>query len=399
MRTRDRSWAAVAAWVCLCLVPVHALAHERSTSHSTWTLVDDDAHVVLTVAARDVAAGMLGVDPSRGDGSALREALVRALVVAVPSGACIVDRTTFRALAARTGHLAWEWRARCPGGSDSLTLESHLFEREAPHHLHVARIRAGGVAVELILSGAERVATAQLSRPEPIGVWRALRLGVEHLALGFDHLAFLLTLIVVANTLRALVVTVTGFTLGHSVTLALGALGWVHPQVALVEALIGLSIVVVAVESVWLPQARRRVALPVSVVAGLVALAMIAASASVTRALLGTALFVGAYYALAVRTQRLARLHAGLAALFGLIHGLGFAGALSERPLTPEQFVPTLFGFNLGIELAQLAIAAMVWVALATLRRRSPQTARVLLELASATACGMGVYWTITRLA
>jgi hypothetical protein len=329
-----------------------ALAHERSASHSTWTVGSDSVRVTLTIAARDAASGMLGVDTARADASAIREQLVTQLRASTAAGTCAPNRSTFRALPAVSGHMSWGWTVRCTAPQASLTIESHLFEHEAPHHMHVARVRGAGISIDRILSGAERATTITLGHAEPMSFDRALRLGVEHLASGADHLMFLLMLVVASLNLRALGIAITGFTLGHSATLALGALGWLHPSTRLIEALIGLSIVVVSVERLWLsPDAAHA-----------------------------------------------SRLRASLAAGFGLVHGLGFAGALADASLAPEQLLPTLLGFNIGIEVAQLMIAALAWTVLATIRRHSPSVGIVIAELASATACGAGVYWTITRL-
>lgn len=139
--------------------------------------------------------------------------------------------------------------------------------------------------------------------------------GIEHILLGYDHLLFVFALILVVPNLRMLLWTVTSFTLAHSITLALATLGWVRVPGPPVEATIALSIVLLAVEFVRLQRGEE----------------------SLT-----------------------ARWPWTVAFLFGLLHGLGFAGALAEIGL-PRLDVPlALFAFNVGVELGQLAFITAV---------------------------------------
>jgi hypothetical protein len=151
--------------------------------------------------------------------------------------------------------------------------------------------------------------------------WTYTVLGIEHILGGVDHLLFVLALLFLVGSWGRLVGTITAFTLAHSVTLAAATLGWVHVPQAPVEATIALSIVFVAAELL-----RQR--LP------------------------------GAKAGLAERKPWL------VALAFGLLHGLGFAGALREVGL-PEQEIPlALTFFNVGVELGQIAFVTAVFAAL-----------------------------------
>ncbi len=179
-----------------------------------------------------------------------------------------------------------------------------------------------------------------------------LTIGVEHIVFGIDHLLFVMALLLVVQGWRQLVTTITAFTLAHSVTLAAATLGWVSVPQQPVEAVIALSIVFVAGEIVHVSQGR----------------------ASVTRRRPWIVAFV-----------------------FGLLHGLGFAGALHEVGL-PEQSIPlALLLFNVGVELGQLVFvgAALVVIRLLNTREVSwPMWARQL------PAYGIGtvaVFWVLER--
>src|SRR5205823_877316 len=144
-------------------------------------------------------------------------------------------------------------------------------------------------------------------------------------------------------------------------TLAVAALGWMRPERAPIEALIGLSIALVAAENVWLTGVRGR-ALPATIAGGLAILAIVAA-AGIGRVppltLAGLGLFAACYFPLLGRVARPATLRWGLAFLFGLVHGFGFAAVLTEARLEPGRLVRALVGFNAGVEAGQLAIVAL----------------------------------------
>ncbi len=189
--------------------------------------------------------------------------------------------------------------------------------------------------------------------PSALGVAGTyLRLGVDHILLGIDHLLFVLALLILVQGRRRLIATVTAFTVAHSLTLAAATLGFVHMAQQPVEAVIALSIVFVAGEIVHARQGRP----------GL--------------------------------TQQWPWI---VAFVFGLLHGFGFAGALSEVGL-PQQAIPlALLFFNVGVELGQLlfiAVAIAFGVVLSRVRVRLPVWAwRV-------PAYGIGslaVFWVIDR--
>jgi hydrogenase/urease accessory protein HupE len=197
------------------------------------------------------------------------------------------------------------------------------------------------------------------------GAWEVattyLRLGIEHILLGFDHLLFVLALVILVRDWRRVVLTVTAFTVAHSITLAAATLGLVDVPGPPVEAAIALSIVLVAVEIV---NARR--GMP----------------------------------SLAARWPWL------VAFSFGLLHGFGFAGALAEVGL-PHHAIPiALLFFNLGVEIGQLAFVAAV---LATgelfshavaLRFEPASVQRTInrLDVTAAYAIGtVAAYWLIER--
>jgi hydrogenase/urease accessory protein HupE len=181
-----------------------------------------------------------------------------------------------------------------------------------------------------------------------------LTLGIEHILMGIDHLLFVLALLLLTKGTWRLVKTVTAFTVAHSITLGLATLGIVHVPSSPVEAVIALSIVFVAAEIV---QARRG------------------------------------------RAGLAAQMPWIVAFVFGLLHGFGFAGALSEVGL-PEGHIPVaLLFFNLGVEAGQLLFVAAVLAVVACARRMRmawPRWAELVPPYAIG---GLAMVWVIQRVA
>jgi hydrogenase/urease accessory protein HupE len=184
-------------------------------------------------------------------------------------------------------------------------------------------ILADGRLVQGVVTAA-RPSLAIPLRPRPWDVvGDYVRLGVDHILRGPDHLLFVFGLVLLAGTVRRVAATVTAFTVGHSVTLSLAALGLVTLPTAPIEMLIAASVLALAAELAREPD----------------------------------------------RPTLMRRFPWAMAATFGLLHGLGFAAALAETGLPQGEIPLALFAFNVGIELGQLAFVLVVLAAGRTLRR------------------------------
>jgi hydrogenase/urease accessory protein HupE len=217
----------------------------------------------------------------------------------------------------------------------------------------VVLIGAGENAPQALLDDAH--STLTISAPAP-SVWstmqRYLITGIEHIFLGYDHIAFLVAIVLWARRLVPVIKVVTAFTIAHSITLSLAALQIVVIPSAIVEPAIAASIIFVAVENFFSRNVDGRW--------------------KVTFA-------------------------------FGLIHGFGFAGALQEMGLPANAVVPALAAFNIGVEIGQVAIVSIVVPALILLDRlfaadrTKPVRAAALVYTLSAVITVLGSYWLVTR--
>ncbi len=193
-------------------------------------------------------------------------------------------------------------------------------------------------------------------------------LGAEHLYLGIDHILFLLALIAGSRGLREIVLAATTFTVAHSVTFILAALGLVAVPASIVEPVIALSIAVVAGLYLWRIWQRGSHAGDVG---------------TVGHGLLGL--------------DAAGRTRLAVVFCFGLIHGLGFAGSLGIDEAWSWTLLSSLFVFNLGIESVQLAIILVVFPLLALLRHRAPLAGLSTSGGIAAVVSAMGLLWFVQR--
>jgi len=394
-----------AAFALLISCTPSALAHDRTTSYSTWDIHGREAHVTLRLSAIDVTrfpwASTAAADLDR----LLGQYFTEHLQLAAGSQACPVTDGP-RRLSAPPGRVVFEWRATCPD-TGALQIRASVLLDVAPAHLHFARVtRDGTHAQERVLSDAERSwilteASPQQRTVEPSGTSLAgyIALGIAHILSGYDHIAFLLALLLIGSSLREVAAVVTGFTVAHSITLGLTVLGYVHPDRAPVEALVGLSIALVAAENIWLCGARGwTVPVALAGALGMLALAAVRGHGQVPAlTLTGLAVFTLCYFGILRRRGHAGSLRWAIAFIFGLVHGCGFAAVLGEAGLPPDRVVHALLGFNVGVELGQLAIVASVWPVLQWLTHRRAPLRAAIVELGSAAVLALGVFWFVTR--
>ena len=210
-------------------------------------------------------------------------------------------------------------------------------------------VRADGTAHHAILDAGTPQLTITSPEDESYTFFEYLMLGVEHLLTGWDHLTFVIGLLILFGWHRRLLAAVTAFTVGHSLTLALSVLGFLSVPQAIVEALIAMTIVVLALEiqserhgPVW----KHPWTLPGSL---------------------------------------------------GLLHGLGFASVLFDAGLPSDEIPLALLGFNLGLELGQLGVIAVAWAVYAAVRSAIPAGWRGNRAFPAYVIGSLAAFWVIER--
>ncbi|GAB4100727.1 HupE/UreJ family protein [Sinomonas halotolerans] len=343
----------------LLALALPASAHVReSTGYSSITAEGSEVRYTLSleyellarlvqlgpgaVEAADDGARQRALDEGR---AALGDYLGERVTVALDGAMCTPELAN-AAPAERDGmaYAQLELEFACPGDSGEYRVGYDVFsERDAivDAHTNLVEYRLGGHEGRAVMDAETREFTAGEGSPLASSV-RFAGMGVEHLLTGLDHVLFVVALLIGAGSLRKLVGVLSMFTLAHSLTLAAALLGWVHVPAEIVEPLIALSIAYVGAENLLGAKGRMPVVF-----------------------------------------------------LFGLLHGLGFAGTLQVTDRVDGSLMLSLLSFNVGIEAGQLLLVA-VGLPLILLARRSRFSEPVLRGATIAVAAS-GLFWFIER--
>ncbi len=401
------------------VLPSTALAHTRSVSYSTWEIGAESTRVSVRTKLLELSRLGPEILPPDSITNAGQPGMSEQLARQFADDLVLVadrHRCTIRALPKRkTDEPGWirvHWQIDCPRGAESLAIRSRFLLSVAPSHMHFARVRFDekpDQVFESVLTEASpefellgsREDTSDGSNTAQIGsrLIDYLALGVDHILTGWDHLAFVFGLLLLASRFGEVARLITGFTLAHSLTLALAVQGLVHPHAAAVEAIIALSVALVAIEKGWLLSDRNR-SVPIAVLAGITLLGLtsfLGWTSLPVVTIVGLLIFTACYFTLATRS-RSEWLRFCLTFAFGLVHGFGFAGILVEMTLPTDRLVPALVGFNLGVEIGQIGVVLLLWPLLAMgARFSSAPTNRLVGELSAAALSGLGLYWLVER--
>jgi hypothetical protein len=338
-------------------LPAAGQAHKIGLSVAE-ILVDDGQEVTVSLAVkgRDMARAIgrdLVEPPDRIDPAVLKAA-------AAAISAYVLDRISVlgggQACAAEAGPprpdkdgILFDLRFQCPATARSITYRNHLFHEFDAAAVQNVLVLAGDDIDQAVLTATRNTLTLTGELPGLRAVLADyIGIGMGHIFAGYDHIAFLLALLLWATRLLPVVAMVTAFTVAHSITLTAAVLGFAKIPSGVVEPLIALTVIWAAAEN-----------------------------------------FVSR------RTARRWR----LAFFLGLVHGFGFAGALSEFGLPAHAIAAALGGFNIGVEIGQVIIVMIAMPLLfgidwLTGGERSPWLVRG----AAGSICTVGVYWFFERL-
>lgn len=351
--------AQLTALVAFALLQSPAInAHSAPFSYLDLKLSNDGIEGTLVVHDLDAAHDLGVADPNqlhdRAFAERYRDILTRLmasrLAITGDGHRMTIEWTTFDTLPDRQ---SLRLGLRLPHSAPSMMrVEAQLFPYDPVHQTFVNVYEGSTLRHQTILSASRSAADYYAGTVQ--GALAVIRTfvpaGIEHILIGPDHVLFLVGLLLLGGSLAKLAGIVTAFTLGHSVTLSLAALDIVSPPAQLVEPAIALSIV-----------------------------------------------FVGADNLLVRNATAPRDIRALVAAVFGLVHGFGFAAVLKEFGLPSGALGWSLFSFNLGVEIGQLAIVVVVASTLAAIRRRNAVLSERLAIAGSVIVILAGGYWFVER--
>jgi hypothetical protein len=345
--------------VCLGLLILCSIlteAHDRSESYSRFSFTTNEQGMAIQVT------GSIKQDIFNNLNAASRfqsyESLVDYLGTAInPGSSCKLNNSVEVNENISLGVLKFAWAFQCLQIPETISVS--LFQDLGVTHTHIARGVVDGESVPEFMFASNQDAWViglpgerNVNQSSYFGYFQS---GVEHILSGWDHLTFLLGLLLLF-TGRFLVIAITGFTIGHSLTLGLGAMNVLRVHSEIIETLIGFSILLLAVEyfikhTFEIDKLAKNLALslcaflPLTVFGDLDLILII-----------GLALFLTFYLSLTNHYSNL-WLPLLITIFFGLIHGLGFASSIAESGIPQDRLVPIILSFNIGVEVGQLAVA------------------------------------------
>lgn len=338
------------AWL-LMLLAQPAAAHVTGTGLATLQADGRELRYRLSLAASDLPEAAAreiarAADGDRASAERVAQWLRDGVRITAPDGACQPGRASIQRSATAHDRVVLQLSLRCPQASDEVELHDTLPFGEHWRTI-VSALGAGGKSEERIVqhdSGAVRLRFVS-GAPQPRGWGDFIGLGIEHIATGIDHLLFLLALLLGVTGLAQALAVVSLFTLAHTLTFALASLRVVALPASLVEPAIALSIAWLAWDS--------------------------------------------------LRERASPRMRYALTFAFGLVHGLGFASALSPLDLQGASLAQALVGFALGVEVGQAAFVATALGALGFIERRG--AGRGWRRHGALALIGIGVAWFAVR--
>ena len=340
----------------LILCSILTEAHDRSESYSRFSFTTNEQGMAIQVT------GSIKQDIFNNLNAASRfqsyESLVDYLGTAInPGSSCKLNNPVEVNENISLGVLKFAWAFQCLQIPETISVS--LFQDLGVTHTHIARGVVDGESVPEFMFASNQDAWViglpgerNVNQSSYFGYFKS---GVEHILSGWDHLTFLLGLLLLF-TGRFLVIAITGFTIGHSLTLGLGAMNVLRVHSEIIETLIGFSILLLAVEyfikhTFEIDKLAKNLALslcaflPLTVFGDLDLILII-----------GLALFLTFYLSLTNHYSNL-WLPLLITIFFGLIHGLGFASSIAESGIPQDRLVPIILSFNIGVEVGQLAVA------------------------------------------
>jgi hypothetical protein len=391
------------SWVLLAaLFGVSAAgAHTRSQSHSVWEIKGADVDLVMTIPV--VEADRLSGDQSVPSDDRVKAYLTER-VYPLSAGRRCELLPPVQTLAAAAGYRKFDFTFRCPEPND-LQIHSGAFFDLVSSHTNFAQVQnalSGEFTEQLITAEHQTVDVTggEGSRLKSARFIEFIRMGMMHIFTGVDHMSFLLGLVLISRRLRDLVFVVTGFTIGHSLTLALAVTGVLRPHAEYIDALVALTIALIGAENIVVQtQKPTLVALAVGGSLGLMALLQLLGFGGLpSLLLLGAGLFTANYLMISGRLRDAGRVRILITLVFGLIHGFGFAADLLELQLPPERLAELLVGFNLGVEIGQLILVVGATLLVALLAKYKFALPRpMVVDVASAFLVALGVFWFVSR--
>jgi hypothetical protein len=395
--------------VALVLAPIWALgavapaaAHTRSETHSAWQINGATVHLQFTVP--DLESQRITSDGAMPSVEQLGRYIAEHVGAFSGDQPCKLTEGP-RPLAAATGYRRYEFTFECPD-PDNIKVHSSAWFELVESHTNFAQIQddKGTFVEQLITKDQQTLDVESSAGGSPLqnaGFLDFMKMGIMHIFTGVDHMSFMLGLVLISRRVRDLLFVVTGFTLGHSLTLGLAVTGILRPEAQYIDALVALTIAMIGAENIGDSTHR-----PLAVALGMGGILFVMAFAQYLGApvtlpvllLIGGGIFAANYLMLTGHLHDAGRVRLVMTLVFGLIHGFGFASNLLEMRLPTDRLAELLVGFNLGVEVGQVTVVlGALLVAYLLVKARLGVPRPIFTDIAASFLVGEGLYWFLGR--
>lgn len=327
----------------------HAFAHDGTLSYTTITFEKNILHVVLTTPISNI-------ENTKSTNQQFLETFAKGMKIENNGEQCRPELNDMKKIT-KTKSYRYHYRFLCKSTIEKIKITYNLFFALSPTHENITDFVIDKKPIRYIFSSTKHTISLDIEAEQNntqlhhffITVISFLRIGILHILSGYDHILFLIGLLLITNTFRQLLKIVTAFTIAHSLTLSLAALNIALLPVNITESLIALSIAYIAFENI---------------------------------------------YVLSLSHHE-SRKRWIITFLFGLIHGFGFSTLIREIQIPTNDLLTALISFNLGVEIGQIILIACFFPILLYLKKL-PNWRSVLLGISSLLG-NIGLIWFIQR--
>ena len=346
-------------------------AHYFSESFSKWNVVDNKVEAnfsLLTLESTRIFQvenyQKIMFEENLSETDVFKIYLSQHLKVTSEGKNCsLVDE--IKELNSQEGSLNLSLNFECPSNKEIKIINNALFNL-VQSHIHIARIYIdNNLYTEKALFFNDQSIDLNEEKENNSfsnSFYKFFSLGLDHILSGYDHLLFILGLLLLVTNLKRLLLVITGFTIGHSLTLSLSVINIIHVKSSLVEALIGYTIMFVGLEYLYKENNDHRVSMIFITTLSLLLLIFgnLINPNFPYFLILGILLFSLGYFYLLKNLNSENNLLSIITIIFGLIHGFGFGGFLLGSKISSENIFSGLLGFNLGVEVGQIIFVLLI---------------------------------------
>ena len=346
-------------------------AHYFSESFSKWNVVDNKVEAnfsLLTLESTRIFQvenyQKIMFEENLSETDVFKIYLSQHLKVTSEGKSCsLVDE--IKELNSQEGSLNLSLNFECPSNKEIKIINNALFNL-VQSHIHIARIYIdNNLYTEKALFFNDQSIDLNEEKENNSfsnSFYKFFSLGLDHILSGYDHLLFILGLLLLVTNLKRLLLVITGFTIGHSLTLSLSVINIIQVKSSLVEALIGYTIMFVGLEYLYKENNDHRVSMIFITTLSLLLLIFgnLINPNFPYFLILGILLFSLGYFYLLKNLNSENNLLSIITIIFGLIHGFGFGGFLLGSKISSENIFSGLLGFNLGVEVGQIIFVLLI---------------------------------------